>query len=829
MADKTLSSYPSISADDIDENTRIAVVTGSVGRNRQLPGPQLGKFVDRKGYTNPMARAGVGYPQAPVDYAGGIFVDSTELTVVFNERLFQPVAAALPFVTTEAFNPSLWNVVQGVSTSLLKANDGAALIGFIQDGPGAVLRTLERKSREQTSPEDFGAIGDGQPHFLSERFSTLQEAQEAYPFVTSLTQSIDWAAITAAVLTGRQVLGSPTANYMLSQSVEMIDASCLFDGRQCQITAMSGSFPTFSVIANYGAQVAVNAIEMAVVDYTEGQGGGATPTHSLVVSTTTGFSVGDIIKVMSDDFIPGSRAADLERIGEHTAVGGIDANRINLYSYLFEKYVSNIRVARMNSDVLVDIRNFRSDYVEPGNAAIVYVQGCLAPDVSGIRAMRAKSETVEFVSCLFDRTHNIVTSNGTTDFTTGAYAYGVVEYGCEFGMHSDLFGYQIRHVYTDGSLITQPNDERTYRYGRTKGSAVVNSKGWLCQNAAFDTHWSSHGIQFMGCHGYAPFNGPNSSQRNFQLRGSFGLVQDCVSYGGTGVNVFQGVAHPEACQGNRIENLSHFFLKESQGRAAIQITGQSANEDTIPTVYVDGLVTNQDNSGTYPHVVATRGIARVSRPTMVTKQGGANVACAFLADEGGQIYVDGGSVDARGASGTGLRLCKMGPGSRIELSNLQVQGQFTHLLDGQQNNDIMFDCRDVRLDRALAQGPGYTNSLSSNIRVDYTVGFRRTSRAVFAQTYAQAGDKVLSLERRGGRTLHFSATVSAGTGVTRISTIDAGAMDGQELVIRNSSSSVALLRVAANAAIAISADRDLAPGALLRLIYSDAAAAWLPA
>jgi len=716
-----------------------------------------------------------------------------------------------------------------VSSNILKADDGAALLGFIQDGPGAVLQTLGQKSCEQTSPEDFGAIGDGQPHFLSERFSTLQEAQVTYPFATSLTQSIDWAAITAAISTGRQVLGNTAANYMLSQSVEMIDASCLFDGRQCQMTAMSGSFPTFSVIANYGAQVPVSAIEMSVVDYTEGQGGGATPTHSLVVNSTDGFAVGDIIKVMSDDFIPGSRAADLERLGEHTAVGGIDANRINLYSYLFEKYVSNIRAARMNASVLVDIRNFRSDYVEPGNASIVYVQGCMAPDVSGIRAMRAKSETVEFVSCLFGRTHDIVTSNGATDFTTGAYAYGVVEYGCEFGMHSNLFGHQIRHVYTDGSLIAQPNDTRTYRYGRTKGSAVVNSKGWLCQNAAFDTHWSSHGIQFIGCYGYAPFNGPNSSQRNFQLRGSFGLVQNCVSYGGTGVNVFQGVAHPEACQGNRIENLSHFFLKESQGRAAVQITGQSANEDTIPTINVDALVTNQDNSGIYPHVIATRGIVRISRPTMVTKQGGTNVACAFLADEGGQIYVDQGSVDARGASGTGLRLCKMGPGSRIELNGLQVHGQFTHLLDGQQNNDIVFDCRDVQLDRPLAQAQGYTNSLSSNVRVDYTVGFRRTTRAVFAQTYAQAGDKILSLERRGGRTLHFSATVSVATAVTRISSIDAGAMDGQELVIRNSGGSVALLRVAANAVIAIGADRDLAPGAVLRLIYSDAAGAWLPA
>lgn len=44
----------------------------------------------------------------------------------------------------------------------------------------------------------FGAIGDGTLHLLSERFSTLAAAQAVYPHVTSLSQSIDWAAFQAA-------------------------------------------------------------------------------------------------------------------------------------------------------------------------------------------------------------------------------------------------------------------------------------------------------------------------------------------------------------------------------------------------------------------------------------------------------------------------------------------------------------------------------------------------------------------------------------------------------------------------------------------------------
>lgn len=43
----------------------------------------------------------------------------------------------------------------------LAAPGGAAQIGFLQAGAGAVARTAQDKERETVSPEDFGAVGDG--------------------------------------------------------------------------------------------------------------------------------------------------------------------------------------------------------------------------------------------------------------------------------------------------------------------------------------------------------------------------------------------------------------------------------------------------------------------------------------------------------------------------------------------------------------------------------------------------------------------------------------------------------------------------------------------
>lgn len=67
----------------------------------------------------------------------------------------------------------------------------------------------------------FGAIGDGHSHPLSKRYATLVAAQADYPFVTSLNDEIDWAAIQAALnvlkQTGRSAYIPPGIYVISSQ------------------------------------------------------------------------------------------------------------------------------------------------------------------------------------------------------------------------------------------------------------------------------------------------------------------------------------------------------------------------------------------------------------------------------------------------------------------------------------------------------------------------------------------------------------------------------------------------------------------------------------
>lgn len=80
--------------------------------------------------------------------------------------------------------------------ALLASEGGSSAIGMANGG------TLEQIIHYVT-PEQFGAIGDGKIHALSTIFMTLSDAKKKYPHVTSLEQTIDWAACQAADLYAR--------------------------------------------------------------------------------------------------------------------------------------------------------------------------------------------------------------------------------------------------------------------------------------------------------------------------------------------------------------------------------------------------------------------------------------------------------------------------------------------------------------------------------------------------------------------------------------------------------------------------------------------------
>ncbi|EEV22063.1 hypothetical protein ENHAE0001_2223 [Enhydrobacter aerosaccus SK60] len=95
----------------------------------------------------------------------------------------------------DAIKPMLQNLDDVINTA---AKAGAGANGWTDQ---LILlsngRTQKQKNAELVTPYDFGAIGDGVYHKLSEKYATLADAKKKYPTAQSLDDSVDLCALEA--------------------------------------------------------------------------------------------------------------------------------------------------------------------------------------------------------------------------------------------------------------------------------------------------------------------------------------------------------------------------------------------------------------------------------------------------------------------------------------------------------------------------------------------------------------------------------------------------------------------------------------------------------
>ncbi|WP_213132419.1 tail fiber/spike domain-containing protein [Citrobacter sp. FP75] len=111
------------------------------------------------------------------------------------------------------------------------SNKGDSLITVKQPFTGAVARTQHDKNKDVVNVKDFGAKGDGIDHPLSEVFPSLASAQAIYPFVTSLSQTQDYAAIQAAINAAKTLNSAvfiPSGNYIVNKTIKVDYAPTIY-------------------------------------------------------------------------------------------------------------------------------------------------------------------------------------------------------------------------------------------------------------------------------------------------------------------------------------------------------------------------------------------------------------------------------------------------------------------------------------------------------------------------------------------------------------------------------------------------------------------------
>lgn len=112
----------------------------------------------------------------------------------------------------------------------LASEQGTSRIGHKSPMAASIERSLQLKLADVINIKDFGAIGDGQLHPLSEKFSTLSAAQMVYPFVTSLTQSQDYAGTQAAINAAKAgyAVFAPSGKYEINSGLMADYALCMY-------------------------------------------------------------------------------------------------------------------------------------------------------------------------------------------------------------------------------------------------------------------------------------------------------------------------------------------------------------------------------------------------------------------------------------------------------------------------------------------------------------------------------------------------------------------------------------------------------------------------
>ena len=146
-------------------------------------------------------------------------------------------------------------VAQAVKDALSAAVVGeggisATLIATTTETLGQVARSQNNKNNDIVVIEDYGSIGDGTNHPLSERFATLALAKVKYPFVSSLTDSIDWAAAQAAANSAASkgaLLTLSGKKYFFNKPVN-IDNNVIGNGSVIY-TPGSSTFDVFNVLS----------------------------------------------------------------------------------------------------------------------------------------------------------------------------------------------------------------------------------------------------------------------------------------------------------------------------------------------------------------------------------------------------------------------------------------------------------------------------------------------------------------------------------------------------------------------------------------------------
>ena len=582
-------------------------------------------------------------------------------------------------------NSGLVALVQGMmgTDATVSADLHAKVLSWVQDYNDTISKALQDFVGD-VRVEWFGAIGDG---------------------VTDDTASINAAIIACPV--GGTVKLTQGKTYRVTNTIVNSDGSA--GTKSVHVDATNATLLVDHVnhpINFYGAyteQVSVSTIT-TLSNYANGGASSVEHAYQLTLNSAppSTWKIGDLVRVVADDIIPGTRGSEdgtvaaQPRVGEYATVISLTGTTLVVAGSFEDTFSSNILVGRV-SDISCSWTGGKILYSDTafstGSQYTIVMSTMRAPRVSHVDIPRMNRGAFFIYECYNWKVDNCVIGYGINDSTNGNYGYGIVNIASAYG-HMDhcAFG-QVRHGYTNGHSSINASVNTLTGHGRPCWNKISDCNVDGATSSGFDSHSSGAYETFANVT-------VNNAQYGITLRGRRNNVNGAViNKCGQGVYIFDEDMGGQSW-GHVINDITMYNCPISFGVNNGQRAGASnyhvmdtraIHISNVNCTWVDGQVINVIYHTVFMSNVYVK---YTNDTTQATKYFGAQNSKLVLRN----AYVDGSAMPGTVATpfvNMASSDTATSPNVDIEdLTLMNANGTLTYLLAGTDTNSVVYmrDC-----------------------------------------------------------------------------------------------------------------------------------------
>lgn len=403
------------------------------------------------GYQNPSSRAEVAAGTAITQ--SGAFIVSVppgDLSVTYTH-------------TAGVVNVTVSPATAGVTNSELAEAFAAA--GFEtagQDTPVTMLSaSVAMLLGQSLNVTAFGAVGDG---------------------VTDDTEAIR-RAVTACP-DGGTVMSPGGFAYRLSSAIEVSGKTIHFDFTGCTVT-QAGADRILVYDAGLTFTRAVTAVDANA--------------HTLEMDTSD-IDVGDVLKLVSDDRLEGTRpadGADESRRGQYLTVDSVDGTHVTFNENLRYAFTTNVRCAKLSGKT-VTWRGGAPAYAAgtTGVHTCFDIYNAVRPSFDDVSFGYLPFIGISFKGCYEYRVVAPAFAKSLIDSPN--FGHGISDWSCYGGYVENARSGHLRCVFTTNQNPIPADSDDIWAYGPSYGGHVVFGNGAGDVSTGFDTHHGCEDFTFTG-------------------------------------------------------------------------------------------------------------------------------------------------------------------------------------------------------------------------------------------------------------------------------------------------------------------------------------------